>query len=445
METLKNLVWSEGTLLTQQHFQQWDLSLENYRIFQLKMLQPYFWGLLHLEIDEPLLLTDRFRIKTCTAIFPTGKIITFNTEEHGELCFALNPSQTDMTEIFLCMPLGQHIQELSGYDTQHDLYTFKTQYQYIKDQYDHCREREVAFAIPNLSLFDSHQNRDQYTQIKIAEIKRNINGQNQLIKQFIPPTIHISANLALTVFLQFTLDLLSAKIKLLTDRNANNQLDALQLNQTELAHFLLLQTLNQFLPILRNLQQKHLTHPWELYQETIRLLGGLSIFSHPDRDFKLPHYDHNNLTEVFSTLKQQLQYMIGQTLPSSMLKLDLIQQSDSLYLIDYIDQSLFLKHDFYLAVKMDSNDFTWINRFLQQVKIACQTDIQAVIGSAVPTITLKHIQRPPNHLPIKSGYEYFYLEKQNEYWHRITEARNLALFVSYEFTDAQFEILVIEE
>jgi type VI secretion system protein ImpJ len=445
MEILQKPVWSEGTLLSQQHFQQWDLFLEHSRLFQLKMLQPYFWGLLQLEIDEVALLTDRFRIKTCTAIFPNGRMVTFNTSEHGELCLELNQPHNEITEIFLCTPLSQHIQGLSGYDTPHDFCAFKTQYKYTLDQYDHCREREVAFAIPNLCLLDHHQNREQYTQIKIALLERNINGQNQCIKQFIPSTVHISANSALTDFLQCVLDLLSAKTKLLTDKNFNHVQDASQLKNIEFIHFLLLQTLNQFSPVLKDLQQKRFTHPWELYQEIVRLLGGLSVFPHTEHNLKLPFYDHNNLTEVFHTLKTQLQYVLGQTLPLNVLKLDLIQHTDSLYLIDQIDHNLFIKHDFYLAVKIESDDLTWIHRFLQQVKIACQTDIQAVIGSAVPTITLKHIQRPQDYLPSKNGYEYFCLNKQNEYWQRIKETGNLALFISYEFTDAQFEILAIKK
>ena len=178
----------------------------------------------------------------------------------------------------------------------------------------------------------------------------------------------------------------------------------------------------------------------ELYKEIVRLLGGLSLFKN---NLEIPNYDHNDLTTVFNTLEQKLQLVVHRALPENIVKLPLTKQTDSLYLIDHIEPHLFTKYQFYLAVKMSNHDLTWINRFPQQIKIACQTDIQAVIGSAIPTIPLQHLQRPPNHLPIKNDYEYFQIEQQNEYWHRIAETNNLAIFVSYEFTEVQVEMVAI--
>ena len=163
---LNPVVWSEGTLLTQQHFQQWQLFLEQQRIETMKMSEPYYWGVQSLSIDESALLNGVFRVKECQAIFPHGQLVMFNTEQSGELTCDLRDDHADSSGIYLCIPLNQQIAGLSGYSENKKQSGWRTKYETIQDLYDLSREREVAFGEANLMLLRDDQDRNEMASIK---------------------------------------------------------------------------------------------------------------------------------------------------------------------------------------------------------------------------------------------------------------------------------------
>ena len=67
---VKRVVWSEGLLLTQQHFQQHERYLEN--IIHECMEDDFTWGFKDLSINKQNLSENRFGIEEASGIMPDG-------------------------------------------------------------------------------------------------------------------------------------------------------------------------------------------------------------------------------------------------------------------------------------------------------------------------------------------------------------------------------------
>src|SRR5262245_49719417 len=66
------VLWSEGTFLQPQHFQQHDRYLEGYVELRARPLVPYSWGFLELTLDESLLELGKLAVRSARGVLPDG-------------------------------------------------------------------------------------------------------------------------------------------------------------------------------------------------------------------------------------------------------------------------------------------------------------------------------------------------------------------------------------
>jgi type VI secretion system protein ImpJ len=98
-----------------------------------------------------------------------------------------------------------------------------------------------------------------------------------------------------------------------------------------------------------------------------------------------------------------------------------------------------------LAVDAKQDSADWIPRFPQLVKLAAPEQLETVIASGLPGVTLQHIQRLPQKIRIKSGYEYFQISTESDLWNAVLQAQQFAVFCMGEFADATIELIVMDE
>jgi len=215
--SLRKVIWAEGVLLGQQHFQQWDNYYQAKQQIYNQSIAPLAWGLIGLQIDEEALLNSQFRIKHCTAIYPNGWLINFNAAEDSILSCKL--SNNEKTSIYLCVAINQNVSGITGYQKSEQMPTWQADYQIVRDAYDKNREREVLFGKLNLQLLQEHESREQFHYLKIAEVLNNGENSFQLITDFIPPIVQIQASPALLDMLTRLLEIISAKIRVLNEHH----------------------------------------------------------------------------------------------------------------------------------------------------------------------------------------------------------------------------------
>jgi type VI secretion system protein ImpJ len=443
MKTLQRILWAEGILLGQQHFQQWDHYHHARQNFLHHAVAPLHRGIKKLVIDEQALQYGQLIIKQCQAIFSHGLVIDYDARVSPPLNLTLDTSQKALIEIYLAVPLNDFAQGISGYQDAMNA-AWLANYQLITDDFDAERSREILMGHPRLSLLSGEEERSLYATIKILEVMQCSVGHFQCIENFVPPVLNIHSAVYLQNLLRTQIELLSAKSRLLRDRRRQFHAAMSEFNHSDLADFLLLQLFNSTLPSLQFLLQHPQHHPLSLYQTLIGFLGNLATFSEQQEKVGAD-YQHDDLRQTFSALDAWLKTLLESVIPSRMAVLKLKRETDSLYAIDSIDSVMFTKHSFFLAVMFEAASMQWLTQFVHEVKVGARSMIESLVASALPGVKLIHTQRPPNKLPVKAGYEYFYLEPHGVFWEQIKQERTFALFTSTIFTNATIELVTVQE
>jgi len=77
-------------------------------------------------------------------------------------------------------------------------------------------------------------------------------------------------------------------------------------------------------------------------------------------------------------------------------------------------------------------------------KIGTPEKVELLVASGLSGVNIKHTQRLPQKVRIKSGFEYFEVVKGCEMWNAIASEGEFALFCMGEFADANIELVVVE-
>lgn len=443
--TLQKVVWAEGMVLGQQHFQAWDKYVENTQQLFSQAAAPLGWGLMHLEVETEALRSGVFRLKRCTAVLPCGNLVQYDVSNSASLSCDLQEDNGSDIEIFLGLPSGSAVSGINGYTTSGQLCRWEADYQNVPDQHDSSREREILLARHNLTLFKGEISGDQFSVIKIAELTSNGAGGYALSEEFIPTVCRVGASEVLLGRIKRLSELVSAKAKVLKDRMRQYGDNIAEYGPNELSSFLLLQALNPAAAQLKHSVVNMDMHPENLYRILIDVASVMQCYKADSELYDFPAYEHNDPSKFFIHLDTLIRGLIDEVMPSKTTGLKLQRESEFLYSVDSIDIILLEKSSFYLAVSMNNEDVTWFQELPRKVKVGARVDIDMIIASAMPGVQLVHTQRPPNRLPIKSGYEYFRVEQNGEFWNRVIEERSLALFLTKGFGSAIAELVTIVE
>lgn len=444
MKTLRKVIWAEGMFLGQQHFQLLDQYHETCRSLQGRCYAPLSWGVVSLDYDKQALENGVYRVKSCQVIFPDGHIINYLEADDNPLTLELKGNESGQVEVYLGLPANRSASGINGYKDNGKLCAWRVDYAEVDDENDPERGREVMLGRPNLFLFDGEAGRENFTWIKLAELHHDGDQQYCINEKYIPPLACISASETLSELTVRLVELFRAKIRSLNERRRQSSASVAEFGHSDLTNFLVLHTLSSALPELQHYRNYGELHPEGLYILLSRIVGGLAPFSIEIEAQSIPRYQHESLSATFQSLEQQIRALFDMAMPSKIAPIKLARESDVLYSIDAVDSS-HLKCGLYLAVKSDSEDPMWMKSFERMTKIGSRGDIEMIVASALPGVRVVHTQRPPSNLPIKSGYEYFRVEKKGDFWEKIENEKTLGLFVSREFSGVPLEMLAIQE
>ncbi|MBY0263823.1 MAG: type VI secretion system baseplate subunit TssK [Holosporales bacterium] len=100
--------WYEGMFLVPQHFQQSDLRLQNLIEYHLNRLNPYYWGVANVLVDDAQLVNGLLRILSLEAILPDGTPIFFPDTPEEPLTLDLSSineiKEGEPFKVFVCIP-----------------------------------------------------------------------------------------------------------------------------------------------------------------------------------------------------------------------------------------------------------------------------------------------------------------------------------------------------
>lgn len=449
MSHYRKVVWNEGMLLTPHHLQQWDNYVEDQITSRFAAFMPYEWGVINLQVNHESISNGVFELIHCQAIMPDGLLVNLPQPDPLPEARALAKhfdTTTESVEIYLAIATKRigsaNFQPLSK--EKNSTIRYSQTPSTVVDETTGESEQQLAFAKPNFCLLFADELKEGYSSLKIAEIIRTATGQLTISENYIPPILTLSASTWLLNMLRQLIEILITKSTTLGDQRRQRATSLADFTTSEVAVFWLLHTVNGSIPKLTHLLRTRIVHPERLYETLAELAGKLITFAIDQHPKDIVRYDHTNLFLTFSQLMSQIRELLETVIPTRCVAIPLENIRESLYVGRVQDERLLREAAFFLAIKAQVPESFLIDRVPRIIKVASRDVIDAVVGSALPGVTLRHASPPPPPIPTRVGFHYFGLDSIGPYWDTIRGSKTIAIYVPDEFPEVKLELYAVK-
>ncbi len=450
MRNLRRVVWSKGMFLTPQHFQVLDNYLEDSLQFRFTASNYANWGVVDLGVDQESLANGLFTVHHCRGVLPDGVVFSIPETDRppaGRPVSEYFPPSQDSLDVFLALPerrtKGKNFTQAADPSAGAATTRYVAESLEILDENGYDEQKTVQIAAKNFCLLYGGQNLDGFVTLRIARVVRNEAGAYMPDPEFIAPCLDIGSSEYLMNLLRRQVEILVSKADSLGANRRQRGQSLADFSASETAKFWLLHTVNSCLPELNHIWSVRHGHPEALYVTMLGLAGALSTFALDPKARELPAYDHNNLGVCFTVLDEKIRNLLETVIPSKCISIPLRVVDKSLWAGTVTNDEYFKNSSFFLAITAKMGVDELIGRVPQLVKVSPSDEIQNLIRLALPGITLRHTPSPPPAITFKLNNQYFALSQSGRLWDRITQSRNISLFIPPEIVEAKPELLVV--
>lgn len=442
MSLESKVVWSEGMFLNPQHFQQQDRYLERYVDGRSLAFGAYSWGVKELELDQQLLNLGKVSILRARGVLPDGTPFSFPDSDDPPPVIEI-PENTKATTVYLAVPVrrpgGVDVLPREGNQGLARYYSVE---QNVRDAtIEGGDTQKVQVGKLRLRLLLDSDDLSGFTYVglvRIAEMRQE--KDIYLDDKYIPSVIDCKCSQGLSAFLAELHGLLRHRAEAIAGRLA----DARRGGTAEIADYLLLQVLNRFEPLVRHMAQVEGLHPLHLFEQLVQMIGELATFLAAERrPADLPQYLHGDLEKTFVPLTQTLRKYLSMVYEQTAIEMSLEEKKYGVRVAEITDRSLLTSATFVLAVRADVADEVVRNRFPAQIKIGPVERIRQLVNAALPGIELKVLPVAPRQIPFRSGYTYFELNQNGQYWKEMAHSGGFAMHLGGDFPGLEMEFWAI--
>lgn len=446
----RRLVWFEGMTLDPHHFQQWDRYQHRTVEDRIRACTPYSWGLTSLSIDIDRLRNGELVITSCQGVFPDG--LTIDLPNTGQppapknVQDAFTPEQEHLP-VILAVPAarrgGGNVTMQNGAKRRDTRYLSETVG--VVDENTGGNERRIEVARANVQVRLGNEPTGNYTTMQIAEVKRTASGTFELVSDYIPPSLRVSASERLSAILCGLVEKLVSKSSTFAERRANI-LAQRELSPSDVTAMGLLSTVNTLLPEIQHHHASQESHPEQVYLTLCRLVGQLAAYTpdvpvHP-RD--LPAYNHAEPATVFNLLSDVLNRLLSGASPRANYDWIVLEHTRDNLLTADLASGQIGEAQLFLVVQSDTMPEDKVIREVPgMLRIASPDTIDAVLSSYTRALGMDHTTRLPAGIPIDSGATYFRLRKRGPFWEAVEDAASLAIFVPSNPNELQLRMLAV--
>lgn len=445
MSENNRVIWSEGMFLRPQHFQQHDRFIESL-VHGLSLgIKAYAWGFSRLKLDTSSLAIGKLALSECAGVFPDGT--PFNLPQDDELPLPLDvPADEKASTVYLALPLRRtDAAEVDSESYPDNMARYRLSERQVRDHNSGADGRyEVEIGALKPRLMCDSQERSGYVCLGVARIVEVRADKTVLLdEQYIPPAVHCAGAGILSGFARELQGLLHTRGEALAARVAGGGQGT---GVAEVADFMLLQLINRYQPLLAHLANAATVHPEDFFQLCLQLAGELATFYRPGkRPIAFPDYKHDDLKISFLPLIDELRNLLSMVLEQNAIQLPLAQAKPGVYVAKRPELSLLEGAIFVLAAKAQVSSELIRSHFPPQVKIGPVEDIQQLVRSALPGISIQALPVAPRQLPYHAGYSYFELNKQSELWAKMSVSGGFAIHIGGSFPELELEFWAIRK
>ncbi len=447
MRRLQPVIWAKGTFLSPQHLQAQDIFHEDLLQFRLDALSNFPWGFNALTIDREALAAGNLAIDRASGILPDGLLFDIPESDPAPapkpLASYFDPTRNTI-DVYLAVPAWRSGDVNVSTTTHPNADTrYLAEVALMRDENASEVERPVQVARKSFRLLVDSEAREGTPAMRVARVTRTDSGILELDFSFVPPLLNIQASEVLLSLLRRLLEILTSKSAILSGMRRQKSLGLADFSASDIANFWLLYTVNTSLPPLRHLFEVRRGHPEVMFNMLNSLAGALTTFSTKILPRDLPLYDHRDLGSRMADLDDKLRYLLETVIPSNFVALPLKNTSASIYATAIGDEKYLQNTKFYLAVAAEMPEGELIGKAPALIKPCSANHLEHLVRNALPGLSMRHLQQPPNAIPVKLNYQYFSLNQEGPCWEAIRRARNFATWVPSDFPDPRIELIIV--
>jgi type VI secretion system protein ImpJ len=423
------IAWKEGLALLPHHFQRNDESYEA-RLHELAGTPASRgYGFLDVAFDEGLLAHGgQLSLRRCKGVFAGGTAF-----DAAWLPSALSRpippglgTQFDALDLFVAMPMVSEMSPSLGAAGAPFLESFRE----VPDLASGKNLREIAVAIPNLSLRFGNESNDGFLLLFAGRLIRSPEGA-PVFDGAVPTLLDIHAWEPLEAMFADLLGELSHRLADFDRRNPSNDAAGMRL-WLEMLH------LRVSLARLDHLKTCQEVHPERLYQELVALAGGLSATR--VKAMPKPAYRHAEMSSCLMTIFEWLKSALAGTSQSRNV-VKLMSREGPLVFAAAVDPGTFKRGSkVFLAIRTGLQQEAFYASFAQQVKVAPRSKLQPIILSALRGIEARPCQAPGFYLA--SGHCCLELVADATLWPALLEEDALGVYAPQTLGVTEIELLV---
>ncbi len=443
MSLESKVVWSEGMFLNPQHFQQQDRYFERFVNGRCSAISTVSWGLQAFELDQQLMNLGKISIIRARGVLPDGTPFSFPDMDDAPPVLEV-PQSTKAKIVYLAVPVRRPgAVDILPEDVGQGLVRYYTREQSVRDvTVEGGDTQKVQVGKLRFRLLLESDDLSGYAVVgllRVAEVRQE--NDIALDSSYIPTVVDTKVDATLSGFLAELHGLLRHRAEAIAGRLA----DSRRGGTAEIADYLLLQVINRFEPLIEHMTELDGIHPLFTFQQMIQLVGELSTFvaseRRPPKD--LPSYLHKDLEQTFTPLMQTLRTYLSMVYEQTAITLNLVAKKYGVFVAELGDRSLLTGAMFVLAVRAEVTDDVVRKRFPAQIKIGPVERIRQLVNAALPGIELKALPVAPRQIPFRSGYTYFELDQNGQYWKEMAQSGGFAMHVGGDFPGLEMEFWAI--
>jgi len=438
MKVLKPMRWSEGMFLRPQHFQQFDLYLENREYSRFRSLETFGWGLLQLEIDQEALSNFVFKISGLRAVLPDGSLI----DVPGNARIGARQFDGLMKEVgaSLDITLGVRARDDHGPQT---LATEETtgDARFVtaeEDVYDLEAGRDPApleKLCYNLRVFIGQEPTDGYETLPIIRLSRSgdVARPVALDTDFSPPALVLAGSPVLHDAARAVVERLTRVVEKLGQKRGGSDPDPL----------ILYYGLSGSLPVLKDMVQEGQVHPRSLYHELVRLAGALLYRDKMGRSADIiPRYDHRDPAPVFIRLRELIFELSEAEFEVAYRRCPMVREGDQ-YGVVLPSEAKASGARFFLELSA-SEAVQILPMKMMTARISNPGRIEFLRTNALPGVPAEAQPAPPPELPRGQTGTYYRLKSEAAEWaSHVAPAGEMAVFIMDSPADLSINLVVV--
>jgi type VI secretion system protein ImpJ len=440
MSWYSKVFWSEGLFLRPHHLQQNDRYVEHLLERRVGHITPYPWGFSSLEIDHDLAQQSKFGLRRATGIMPDGT--PFDMPLDCPIPDPINvPENATGLIAWLSLPVAApNTREIDDKEADSASRYIKGAEMFIDSTSVLRVEEEVDIAHPRLSFELRRTAKPGYVGLGIARVLE-IQDKNILFdEKFIPPILVCSAHPVVNGWINRIIGWIDNKLGELSryaaDPTAGGGLQSVD--------YLVLQTLNRQIAVLKHFARSGYIHPERLFDELLRLAGELATFATSERRaHDYPAYDHDDLENVFEPLIRDIQDFLGAQLGRRAIRLEIIERARNAFISPIRDRALFRNATFLLEVAAQRPLIEIQHEFPHLFKVGPNTKMNEIVHANLPGVPLVHLPTPPPYIRAIADHVYFYLDRKSPLWPEFSVAASIAMHFSGEWPELEMELWAI--